>query len=91
MRIRPVNMEFLYGSAFMSQSPEAYERLIMDAMRGEATLFTRNDEVIAQWSIIDPILQAWKADDMPLHTYKAGTAGPKAADELIAPHRWRGL
>ena len=91
MRIRPVNMEFLYGSAFMSQSPEAYERLIMDAMRGEATLFTRNDEVIAQWSIIDPILAAWQDDDMPLHTYKAGTAGPEAADELIAPHRWRGL
>src|SRR5829696_2613045 len=65
MRIRPVNMEFLYGSAFMSQSPEAYERLILDAMRGEATLFTRNDEVIAQWSIIDPILQAWHgADDL---------------------------
>ena len=49
MRIRPVNMEFLYGSAFMSQSPEAYERLILDAMRGDATLFTRNDEVDAQW------------------------------------------
>ncbi len=57
MRIRPVNMEFLYGTAFMSQSPEAYERLILDAMRGEATLFTRNDEVDAQWSIIDPILE----------------------------------
>ena len=63
MRIRPVNMEFLYGSAFMSQSPEAYERLILDAMRGDATLFTRNDEVDAQWSIIDPILQAWHAAD----------------------------
>ena len=57
MRIRPVNMEFLYGTSFMSQSPEAYERLILDAMRGDATLFTRNDEVDAQWSIIDPILQ----------------------------------
>src|SRR5215207_7796156 len=91
MRIRPVNMEFLYGSAFMSQSPEAYERLIMDAMRGDATLFTRNDEVDAQWSIIDPILQAWANDDEPLHTYASGSAGPQAADELIAPHRWRGL
>ena len=91
MRIRPVNMEFLYGSAFMSQSPEAYERLILDAMRGEATLFTRNDEVIAQWSIIDPILKAWANDDEPLHTYPSGSAGPDAADELIAPHRWRGL
>src|SRR4051812_7035819 len=91
MRIRPVNMEFLYGSAFMSQSPEAYERLILDAMRGEATLFTRNDEVLAQCAIIDPILTAWKADDMPLNTYTSGSAGPEAADRLIAPHRWRGL
>jgi glucose-6-phosphate 1-dehydrogenase len=92
MRIRPVNMEFLYGSAFMSESPEAYERLILDAMRGDATLFTRNDEVDAQWSIIDPILTTWHDDDaMPLHTYKAGAAGPAAADELIAPRRWRGL
>jgi glucose-6-phosphate 1-dehydrogenase len=92
MRIRPVNMEFLYGSAFMSESPEAYERLILDAMRGEATLFTRNDEVDAQWSIIDPILQAWHADDdQPLHTYVAGSSGPEAADALIAPRRWREL
>jgi glucose-6-phosphate 1-dehydrogenase len=92
MRIRPVNMEFLYGSAFMSQSPEAYERLILDAMRGDATLFTRNDEVDAQWSIIDPILQAWhEDDDMPLHEYASGSSGPKAADELIAPRRWRDL
>jgi glucose-6-phosphate 1-dehydrogenase len=92
MRIRPVNMEFLYGSAFMSQSPEAYERLILDAMRGDATLFTRNDEVIAQWSIIDPILKAWRQDDdMPLPEYASGSAGPEAADELIAPRKWRGL
>ena len=56
MRIRPVNMEFLYGTAFLSQSPEAYERLIIDAMRGDATLFTRNDEVEAQWRICDPIV-----------------------------------
>jgi glucose-6-phosphate 1-dehydrogenase len=91
MRIRPVNMEFNYGSAFMSQSPEAYERLILDAMRGEATLFTRSDEVIAQWSIIDPILKAWAQDTEPLHTYASGSGGPAAADALIAPHRWRGL
>jgi glucose-6-phosphate 1-dehydrogenase len=92
MRIRPVNMEFLYGSAFMSQSPEAYERLIMDAMRGDATLFTRNDEVDAQWSIIDPVLEAWRADDRPLPAYEAGTAGPAEADGLIGPGReWRKL
>ena len=76
MRIRPVQMEFLYGTAFMSQSPEAYERLIIDAMRGDATLFTRNDEVEAQWKIIDPILEAWHEDDSePLPQYEAGLAG----------------
>jgi len=92
MRIRPVNMEFLYGSAFMSQSPEAYERLIMDAMRGDATLFTRNDEVDAQWSIIDPILEAWHSADGPLPNYESGTAGPANADALIGPGRdWRKL
>ena len=66
MRIRPVNMEFLYGTAFLSQSPEAYERLILDAMRGDATLFTRDDEVEAQWRIIDPILEAWAKGEPPL-------------------------
>jgi glucose-6-phosphate 1-dehydrogenase len=94
MRIRPVNMEFLYGSAFMSQSPEAYERLILDAMRGDATLFTRNDEVDAQWSIIDPILQAWHGPDgrEPLPSYDAGSAGPREADELLGAGReWRKL
>ena len=93
MRIRPVNMEFLYGSAFMSQSPEAYERLIIDAMRGDATLFTRNDEVDAQWSIIDPILDAWhKTDaDGPLPTYAAGTAGPPEAEALLGDRSWRKL
>ena len=91
MRIRPVNMEFLYGSSFMSQSPEAYERLIQDAMRGEATLFTRDDEVIAQWSIIDPILKAWKENQPAKSEYAAGSPGPPEADALIAPRKWRGL
>jgi glucose-6-phosphate 1-dehydrogenase len=93
MRIRPVNMEFLYGTSFMSQSPEAYERLILDAMRGDATLFTRNDEALAQWAIIDPILKTWREDGEPdLGTYEAGTPGPAAADELIGDGRhWRGL
>jgi glucose-6-phosphate 1-dehydrogenase len=94
MRIRPVNMEFLYGTSFMSQSPEAYERLILDAMRGDATLFTRNDEVDAQWSIIDPILKAWDSGSPPLSEYEAGTPGPTAADELIDSREgrhWRPL
>jgi glucose-6-phosphate 1-dehydrogenase len=93
MRIRPVNMEFLYGTAFMSQSPEAYERLIIDAMRGDATLFTRDDETLAQWAIIDPILQAWHADTTsPLPTYTAGSPGPEEADRLLGEGRtWRAL
>jgi glucose-6-phosphate 1-dehydrogenase len=61
-------------------------------MRGEATLFTRNDEVIAQWSIIDPILQAWRAGDPPIVTYEAGSPGPEEAEALLGDgRRWRGL
>ena len=94
MRIRPVNMEFLYGTAFLSQSPEAYERLILDAMRGEATLFTRNDEVEAQWRICDPIVSAWEADAgaAAVRRGHAGTrrggrapaGGPRVARDLSA-------
>ena len=92
MSIRPVNMEFLYGTTFLSESPEAYERLITDAMRGDATLFTRNDEVDAQWGIIDPILKAWDADAQPLATYEAGSPGPAEAERLMGDGRaWRGL
>jgi glucose-6-phosphate 1-dehydrogenase len=92
MRIRPVNMEFLYGTSFLSQSPEAYERLILDTMRGDATLFTRNDEVEAQWRIIDPILESWEKGEEPLATYPAGSPGPQEADEILAPgHRWRAI
>jgi glucose-6-phosphate 1-dehydrogenase len=93
MRIRPVNMEFRYGTSFMSESPEAYERLILDAMRGDATLFTRNDEIEALWGIIDPILTAWHEDrHTPIRQYAAGSAGPGAADELLGRgRRWRRL
>jgi len=83
MRIRPVNMEFLYGTSFLSQSPEAYERLITDAMRGDATLFTRDDEVEAQWRICDPILQGWEQDDSAVPKYAAGSEGPEEADRLM--------
>jgi len=92
MRIRPVNMEFLYGTSFLSQSPEAYERLIMDAMRGDPTLFTRDDEVEAQWRIIDPILASWESGDSPVFEYPAGSHGPEEADRILAPgHKWRGV
>jgi glucose-6-phosphate 1-dehydrogenase len=92
MRIRPVNMEFHYGTSFVSQSPEAYERLILDAMRGDATLFTRDDEVEAFWAICDPILRAWRERDLPLYEYPAGAAGPAEADALLEPGQgWRRL
>ena len=93
MRIRPVNMEFHYGTSFVSQSPEAYERLILDAMRGDATLFTRNDEVEALWGIIDPILTAWKQDTTsPVAQYPAGSQGPAEANTLLRlGHTWRRL
>jgi glucose-6-phosphate 1-dehydrogenase len=92
MRIRPVNMEFLYGTAFLSQSPEAYERLILDAMRGDATLFTRDDEVEAQWRVIDPILESWGKGVPPLVEYAAGSAGPQEATGLLEPgHKWRAI
>jgi glucose-6-phosphate 1-dehydrogenase len=92
MRIRPVNMEFLYGTAFMSQSPEAYERLILDAMRGDATLFTRNDEVEAQWRIVDPIVTRWESMPGPLAQYEAGTQGPGEFEGLLEHGaHWRAI
>jgi glucose-6-phosphate 1-dehydrogenase len=92
MRIRPVYMEFLYGTSFLSQSPEAYERLITDAMRGDATLFTRNDEVEAQWRICDPIVHAWESSPGPLPQYEAGAQGPaEAASLMLDGHEWRAI
>jgi glucose-6-phosphate 1-dehydrogenase len=92
MIIRPVNMEFLYGTSFLSQSPEAYERLITDAMRGDATLFTRNDEVEAQWRICDPILRTWSQMGGPLPKYEAGSQGPKEAELILREgDHWRAV
>jgi glucose-6-phosphate 1-dehydrogenase len=92
MRIRPVNMEFRYGTSFMSESPEAYERLILDAMRGDASLFTREDEVQASWEICDPILKAWAETPGPLPQYAAGSPGPAEADGLLDRGRtWRAI
>jgi glucose-6-phosphate 1-dehydrogenase len=92
MAIRPVNMEFLYGTSFLSQSPEAYERLITDAMRGDATLFTRNDEVEAQWRICDPIVKFWASTKEGMAFYEAGSQGPAEAQKLLHEgHSWRAL
>jgi glucose-6-phosphate 1-dehydrogenase len=91
MTIRTVHMDFLYGGAFRTGMPEAYERLILDAMLGDATLFTRTDEVEEQWKLVDAIVAPWKRDRPSFPNYAAGTWGPSAADELL--HRdgrsWR--
>jgi glucose-6-phosphate 1-dehydrogenase len=87
--IRGVTMDFRYGAAFGSSTPEAYERLILDTMRGDATLFTRADEVEAQWGFIDPILRGWASERAPVASYPAGSWGPAEADALIAPRAWR--
>jgi glucose-6-phosphate 1-dehydrogenase len=93
MRIRPVNIRFDYDTSFPSQSPEAYERLLLDTMRGDASLFTRNDEVEAMWEVVDPILTAWGEDiSTPLPQYPAGSAGPSEANTVLEPgHAWRRL
>jgi glucose-6-phosphate 1-dehydrogenase len=84
MQIRNVNMDFRYGSSFAVDSPDAYETLLLDAMVGDPSLFTRGDEVERAWEIVDPILRAWHSGEGgPLHFYAAGSWGPPAADELL--------
>ena len=92
--IRPVTMDFTYGTAFSTDAPDAYETLILDSMLGDQSLFTRADEVEAAWTIVTPIHDAWL--DMPqpeFPNYAAGTWGPESADELIQGdgRRWRRL
>ncbi|MFL5717634.1 MAG: glucose-6-phosphate dehydrogenase [Chloroflexota bacterium] len=90
--IRSVTMDFTYGSAFNVDSPDAYETLILDALQGDASLFTRADEVEEAWGIVDPIVGAWADGPAPTFpNYDAGTWGPDAADQLLARdgRRWR--
>jgi glucose-6-phosphate 1-dehydrogenase len=94
-RIEPVKMDFHYGTSFGKASPEAYERLLLDAMSGDATLFARCDEVEEAWAFVDTIETAWttKKDTPELFFYPAGSWGPDAADELLARdgRAWRRL
>ncbi|MBA2373851.1 MAG: glucose-6-phosphate dehydrogenase [Chloroflexi bacterium] len=90
--VRPVTMDFTYGSAFTVDSPDAYETLILDGLQGDASLFTRADEVENAWAIVDPLVEAWANDPAPsFPNYAAGTWGPAASDELLARdgRRWR--
>lgn len=85
MRVEEVKMDFHYSSSFGKASPEAYERLLLDAMAGDATLFARRDEVENAWKYIDQIENAWhqSATPPPMCEYPAGTWGPKEADEML--------
>jgi glucose-6-phosphate 1-dehydrogenase len=87
MRVRTVHMDFLYGGAFRTGLPEAYERLILDAMLGHNTMFTRSDEIEEQWSLVDAIMSAWAREEPAFPNYPAGTWGPPAAQELVEWHR----
>lgn len=87
-------MDFRYGTAFALPPPEAYERLLLDAMLGDPTLYTRTDEVESAWRFITSILDAWQLPDAPPPVqYVAGSWGPAEADALIARDqaRWRRL
>ena len=92
LAIRPVNMDFAYGTSFTADAPDAYETLILDALLGDQSLFTRADEVEEAWGIVDPIVEAWAAGEAPAFPdHAAGTWGPEAATTLIERdgRRWR--
>ena len=96
MQIRTVNMDFLYGSSFLKQSPEAYERLLLDCMLGDATLFAREDEVEEAWRFCTAILDGWRAhppDRVHCPNYEAGTWGPQEAHDFMERdgRAWRRL
>ncbi|KAA2261781.1 glucose-6-phosphate dehydrogenase [Solihabitans fulvus] len=90
MEVRDVTMDFGYGHAFTESSPEAYERLLLDVLLGEPSLFPVNDEVERSWEIIDPVLKQWASKGVP-EKYRAGTWGPTSADEMMARtgRHWR--
>ncbi len=85
-RVRDVAMDFRYSELADTYVPGAYERLLLDCMLGDATLYARNDAVEACWAFVDPILEAWARDGGALHHYPAGSWGPREADELLVRH-----
>ncbi len=92
VQVENVAMNFSYSQTWQTQLPEAYERLLMDVMRGDSTLFTRSDEVEAAWRIVDPVLQGWQRHpEIPVHPYAPGGWGPEAAGNLMQGElqRWR--
>jgi glucose-6-phosphate 1-dehydrogenase len=91
VRTAPVTMEFRYATSFGGEPPEAYERLLLETMLGDSTLFARRDEVETAWAWLDPLLKTWEADPRPPYPYPAGTWGPPEADALLERDRrkWR--
>jgi glucose-6-phosphate 1-dehydrogenase len=91
VRSAPVTMEFRYATSFGAEPPEAYERLLLETMLGDSTLFARRDEVETAWAWLDPLLNAWAADPRGPESYPSGTWGPEAADKLIERdgRKWR--
>jgi glucose-6-phosphate 1-dehydrogenase len=91
MHLRPVSMDFNYGASFGERSPTAYETLLVDAMHGDPTLYTRQDMVEASWQAVQPILDDWASRKFDFPNYDPGTWGPAAADEMLARHghKWR--
>lgn len=91
MMLRPVSMDFSYGSSFGERSPSAYETLLLDAIIGDATLYTRQDMVEASWSVVEPIQNVWRETKSDFPNYEAGTWGPAASDEMLERrgHAWR--
>ncbi|MGM0601261.1 MAG: glucose-6-phosphate dehydrogenase [Candidatus Rifleibacteriota bacterium] len=85
--LKDVDLHFSYESEFGSYRPDAYERLLLDALRGNSALFLRNSEIEESWKFIDPIIESWQSNNsQPVYKYKAGTMGPSQADELLARH-----
>jgi glucose-6-phosphate 1-dehydrogenase len=82
-QLRPVRMDFLYGSAFGEAGPDAYERLLLDAMLGDPTLFARRDEVETAWALMQPILDGWDDNAQPVYPYESGTWGPTKAEAML--------
>lgn len=82
-QIHPVQMDFAYQDAFTTSLPEAYERLLLDALRGDSTLFMQSDELEACWRLVTPVLEAWEADPAGPELYEAGTWGPEGANKLL--------
>jgi glucose-6-phosphate 1-dehydrogenase len=93
MQVKPVELDFSYVHSFAERSPDAYERLLLDAIKGDSTLFTRDDEIEEAWDVLSPFLEKWSQKESPIYSYAAGTWGPNEAANLLSirGHAWHEL